>query len=1021
MPSSSFHLALQATGFIGTSGQPVPGLTLREREGSSAWRMVFGDESVDLRADALFCAQSTPVSVFKDAGHESPQPDQIRTWHEAAWNIGTVPLLWIITPNEVRLYDCYASPHSEEVPADAGSQPLDTFPLNTDDGLRDLNAACGRLTTETGAFWTSEVGKRIDRRHRVDRELLAEINALQACLTGSPDCGDGGSHEALSLELAQRLIGRCIFTWYLLDRGVAQPFLPQGLGPTLPEMLATHKSAFKLFDFLQTTFNGDLFPMDDPGGERESVTEQHLELLRSFVEGQSLVDGMVGQGRLFRFRFDAIPIELISSIYQQFAQSSAAEAATSQGLHYTPIELVHLVVDPVLEGLPPNARVLDPACGSGVFLVEAFRRLVWRSASGGRAPRQLVRKILNHQLFGIDINRSALGIAAFSLYLAALELDEDPVTDINDLRFDQLIGRTLFEADTTASPLPAPLESQQFDAIVGNPPWTFVSSAVGPFNPGITDESGPRRSPDHRFLSVAGDLAGDHGHIGMVMKATPFFSIDQQAVDYRRTLLERLKPTALINLSQLRREGLFPHSASPALLFFSRCKFSTESSLLLGGSIPWSPDFQRTGVFQVDASEIQRVSLRRALKFPASLKATVFGTVRDRWLMDRLFSECDSLDSVLSEIGVQKPTHRGQGYRVSGTPPRRSPSDYFDLRVLTPQKFQAFRVDPNEFVRFDHARLGRPRRRSIFRGPMVVCPQSPGISGTEYGRYAAAVVESDILYTESYFGISFVHADQRFAYALSGILNSSMTAFQLAIGGPTWGLERPQVKPQALLALRSPSLEDADLQTLEAVMEAEKLAADAPEEDHIAMLDTAVFDLYGLDQAERVLVSESLHRSRFLLSEGHNSRRAAVNPPDRETLLDYGRQVVQTVNRYLRALDVRHLEGVIYPEPVSTDRALSARGIQGATAVRFAMEPGGPGPQPIVREGRLSDLDALKTQLTDTLDASPPPYLNERRHLRLYRANDLFILKPAETRCWTQVAALNDADLILADHWSNRS
>ena len=1019
MPSSSFRRALRATGFIGSTGQPVPGLTLRECEGSSAWRMVFGYKAGDLRADALYCAQSTPVSIFKDAGHEPPQPDQIRNWHEAAWNIGTVPLLWIITPSEVRLYDCYASPTAEGVPADAGSRPLDAFPLNSDDGLRALNAACGRLATETGAFWTSDVGKRIDRRHRVDRELLAEIDALEKCLTCSAGCGDGGSREALSLDLAQRLIGRCIFTWYLLDRGVAQPFLPKGLGPTLPEMLATRTSAFKLFDFLRTTFNGDLFPMDDPGAERESVTEQHLELIRSFVEGQSLVHGMVGQGRLFRFRFDAIPIELISSIYQQFAQSSAAEAAMSQGLHYTPIELVHLVVDPVLEGLPPDARVLDPACGSGVFLVEVFRRLVWRSTSGGRAPRQLVRKILTNQLFGIDINRSALGIAAFSLYLAALELDEDPVIDINDLRFDRLIGRTLFEADTTAPPLPAALTSQPFDAIVGNPPWTFVSSPVGPSSPKNKGAKGPRRSPDHRFLRVASNLAGDRGRIGMVMKSTPFFSIDQQAVDSRRTLLKRLKPTALINLSQLRKEGLFPHSNGPALLFFSRCKLSTDSNLLLAGSIPWSPDFRRSGVFQVDASEIQRVSLRRALKFPESLKTAVFGTVRDRWLMDRLFSECKSLDRILTEIGIETRTHSGQGYRVSGTRASPSPPDYFDLGVLSSSEFQAFRVHSDELKRFNHATLGRARQRSIFRGPMVICPQSSGSSGTRHGRYAAAVVKSDILYTESFFGISFAHADLRFAYALSGILNSSMTAFQLAIGGPTWGLERPQVKPQALRALRFPALEDADPQKIEAVVEAEKLAADASEEDHLAMLDTAVFDLYRLDQAERVLVSESLERSRFLVSEGHTSRRAAVAPPDRETLLDYGQEVVQAVNAYLRALGVRHLEGVIYPESVSNGRA--TRGIPGATAVRFAMGSGRPGSQPIVSEGRLSDLDALKTMLPSELDASPPPYLNERRHLRLYRADDLFIVKPAETRCWTRIAALNDADLILADHWSHRS
>ena len=186
--------------------------------------------------------------------------------------------------------------------------------------------------------------------------------------------------------------------------------------------------------------------MDDPGAEREQLTPVHLDLIRDFVEGRSLIPERLGQGRLFRFRFNAIPVDLVSSIYQQFARASAADEARSQGLHYTPVELVHLTLDPVFEGLSPNAVLIDPACGSGAFLVEAFRRLVWRAAEGKPAGRELVRRILYSQLFGIDINRAALGIAAFSLYLAALELDEQPISDIRDLKFHRLIDTTLFEA-----------------------------------------------------------------------------------------------------------------------------------------------------------------------------------------------------------------------------------------------------------------------------------------------------------------------------------------------------------------------------------------------------------------------------------------------------------------------------------------------------------------------------------------------------------------------------------------------
>ena len=148
-------------------------------------------------------------------------------------------------------------------------------------------------------------------------------------------------------------------------------------------MFGNVDSTFALFRWLRATFNGDLFPMDDPGAEQQRLSGAHLVLLRDFIEGRSLVSE--NSGRLFRFRYDAIPVDLISSIYQQFARSSAAEDAHVQGLHYTPVELVHLTLDPVFEGLPPNARVIDPTCGSGAFLVEAFRRLVWKNTRGKSA------------------------------------------------------------------------------------------------------------------------------------------------------------------------------------------------------------------------------------------------------------------------------------------------------------------------------------------------------------------------------------------------------------------------------------------------------------------------------------------------------------------------------------------------------------------------------------------------------------------------------------------------------------
>ncbi|MGP9821231.1 N-6 DNA methylase [Salinarimonas sp. NSM] len=1015
MTSAAYKQALEATGYLASSGLPAPGLVPADDLRAAKMRAIFSDERVGLQADAVFSAQNVPTSIFKDAGHEEPSEEDLRRWHEAAWNVGVAPLLWIITPTDVRLYNCYDSPSRTDDRAGQAPHALDRFVLDSGERLRALDLQCGRIATETGAFWTSAIGCKIDRSHRVDRELLAEISALENRLTALSKPATEGT-LARARDIAQRFIGRCIFTWYLLDRGIAQPFLPDDLPADLSVMFATPSNAFALFDWLRTTFNGDLFPMDDPGAEREQLTPQHLALIRDFVEGRSLIPERLGQGRLFRFRFNAIPVDLISSIYQQFARTSAADEARSQGLHYTPVELVHLTLDPVFEGLSSDASIIDPACGSGAFLVEAFRRLVWRAAEGKPAGRELVRRILYSQLFGIDINRAALGIAAFSLYLAALELDEQPISDICDLKFDRLINTTLFEADSLGGELPAAIRSQSFGAVVGNPTWTFVKrEGTGRRRTSDTSTLRPRRSPDQAFLSLGAELAGRDGRVGMVMKATPFFSKDVHAIAARNHLLERLAPVALINLSYLRREELFPDARGPALLFFARCGLGPQADRMLVGSIPWSPDFRRTGVFGLGPGEIRSVPLRRVLATPPFLKAATFGTVRDGWLIERLEKDFPRFNTLLEGLQRDPSANRGQGFQVRGDK-NAPPASFRRLKVVTPKKFSAFRLDHASLDDFTHPTLHRPRRESIFVGPILLCSKVGNASGTERGRYSAAVSSRDVLYTQNFYGVSFAGANVTYAYALSGILNSSLTAFQFALGGATWGLERPTVEPHDLLSLRVPDLTNVDPALLKALIDAEEKAAANPGSvARLEALDEAVFNVYDLDSAERTLARDSVRRARYLIFENRSERAGLITPPDTMALRAYAGQLVETVDAYLRARNVRHLEAVIYPAYVT--KADLASGIPGITAVRFVMAQGGPGQEPVVRDGEPEELQALSAMLRGQFDVPIPPYLNERRQIRLYGSDDLFILKPSEVRNWTRTAGLNDADVILADHW----
>src|SRR5207253_5023261 len=87
-----------------------------------------------------------------------------------------------------------------------------------------------------------------------------------------------------------------------------------------------------------------------------------------------------------------------------------------------------MVLDVALEGMSSllDKRFLDPACGSGIFLVGLFNRLAeeWKRKNPGAKYDKMASgllSILRRNLFGVDRSRTACHIAAFSLYLAMLD------------------------------------------------------------------------------------------------------------------------------------------------------------------------------------------------------------------------------------------------------------------------------------------------------------------------------------------------------------------------------------------------------------------------------------------------------------------------------------------------------------------------------------------------------------------------------------------------------------------------
>ena len=501
---------LEATGYM-ANGEPAHGVYLDEDARIKCQAREFSP-------DALWRSDSALTVYFKSTP-EVPSEDEVAQWHREIWNQGFAPLLWVVSPQKIELYNGFDRPRKT---GDAATHRLRTFQKIKNE-LDDLDAFAGRLAMETGRFWQQTSA--VNRKNSVDRQLLSDLSALERDLV----------EVGMDRSGAQGLIGRAIFTQYLIDRQiVTEQFLRDNYDRhTLPTILRTPPATEQLFDWLRKTFNGDMFPL------KGSTTPKPEHLLRvaDFLEA---VDPNTGQMSLFPYQFDVIPVELISSIYEQFAHtdSSTPNTDSKNDVFYTRLSLVSLVLDEVMEGLTGEETVLDLTCGSGVFLVEALRRLVNLRSNGDKPSRELIRCTLHQQIYGVDISEAAVHVAAFSLYLAALELDPDPHSP-QTLKFEPLIGKTLivgnaWDVESTAAGKAALTQRgtpRKFDIIVGNPPWSYrgKKTTAARRTRGGRKGGHPPRGESIDFVFRATDFASENTRFGLILSAVQFFSLSKTA------------------------------------------------------------------------------------------------------------------------------------------------------------------------------------------------------------------------------------------------------------------------------------------------------------------------------------------------------------------------------------------------------------------------------------------------------------------------------------------------------------
>ncbi len=941
----------------------------------------------------VFEINGTPCIYMKSLSAE-PSAEEIRNWHRTAWNHGLGRMLWIVTPTEVRVLNAFAPPPKEK---HERKHPAELLCCEVDDLEKLRQYELDRISLESGQFWTTDVGRRITRDTRIDAQLVKDLKIASRILM-ERDC------EPIQ---AYRLMLRTLFTAYLEARGVLPASLFDDLqATTFGEVLRRVGETKTFFERMQETFNGDLFPPPPTQDEDEDpycYQKKHLDVARAVVTRQNLKSGQQTFD-FWQYDFEVIPIELISSIYEDFIYKEDQATAKARGTHYTPVNLVDLVFSQVFDDdlfskkLPIDAKVLDLACGSGVFLVDAFRRLVARRVSAGeKLTRTLVRRVLSGQIFGVDVSETAVEIAAFSLCLTAFELDPSPGS-AEHLKFrHSLKGRNLFVEpnagafSTTGFVEEAPFKNQQFSIVVGNPPWNkpkgarSTSEASSRSHIEYCEQHDPPielpfRSPvDQAFIWRSRDFLQESGRIGLILDAKNFFSQEEQSLTSKRQLFSDLRTRVMINLSVLHDKKLFPSAKQPAMVFVAEhCRPKKEDTVVFA-SAERSETFRKHGIVELFLERLNFLPISRVSQEPHLFKIASYGTARDLAILSVLFENYDSIASVLHDWG----TDLNQGF-IRGSRMKPVPDGMPD-RMVESDGLCRFYHPASRTETFHYKQLEHARDPAIYRAPVFMVQQS-----LQDDRLVAAISNEDIVYSRTYFGIP-ISAQERWRLdLLNAYLNSSLATYCFFLTATRFGIDKQIAAQNDFERLPFRSVETAEeckkLRNIVRVLASES-------EPDLNTLDEAVFDFYGIAGWQREYVTDTIRFDLDFLRHGGNSR--SVLPAEQEEMRLYAETLVKFLRSNLAPGELTVNANVI--TGLSDLRCVEIRfDEQRSRGIRITNSPE----------------DNFSARLAELLHAPLASNIQLRRSLIHFDEDRCIIVKLAQKRFWSRARAYDDADSI---------
>lgn len=1029
-------------------------------------------------AESIFFVDRDPVIMF--AKMEDDSPAVLRALYERIWCMSRPQLLFLASPGQLSVFDLTKPPPKPEESIGDRNRLIKvaTSIAEVQAKLQDYH----RERIETGIVFGEE--RFANSADRSDRALIRDLKTVREQLA-AVTIPRGAKRP--QLRHLHSLIGRAIFIRYLEDREILLPGYFENIAsrrkewtktlaqsPSEPELesrlaekrflrvLQNKEFTYALFEQIALDFNGDTFPIDEE--ERECIQQEHLNKLRGFMLGST-----TDQKELFFFayRFDVIPIELISTIYEEFYNERKGKDR-NQGSHYTPPALVEFVLARTLtpEILAQKPRVVDPACGSGIFLVESFRRMVRHlcaEQNGRRVSRPQLRKILRDQIAGMDINEEAVRVAAFSLYLAFLhyqaprEINEERrlpylkwvPEDERNKREKEVPGAQFFDVllhansfDVVGNKYPAEVVRRfgpgSAAVVVGNPPWGYPKREDKEGRKAmaaITSWCDPKKNRpigdkelSQAFIHLTLALLGNGGKAGLLVSSGVFFKHHKNSRDFRKIWLQSVRLEHVVNFAHVRQvffsgvqreaKGISPFVS----IIFEKNKSDAPSTDVRFEywSVKRTAMVSNTQSVVLSRGDMHWLSQRDCLDNEKLWKIYWWGGHRDESLIrsfDR-FQPLVKLPMLLPEVEVLS----GQGFKEAN---KKFDADWLEkYQELRPEALHRYGPLNTKTLVPVPKKVERRGVEGVYSGSRLLVGRGIKAGGIITARFETR----KCCFRNSIHGVHFKGLEKWQEATITATFWSSLVRYYYFVTTGSWGLWHDEIHLENIVGMPIRLPHEADLrdrivkivdqlQNLELMPDGLELGAAGAWQRLPKLereLDEAVFDLYQLSAAERDLVQEMCTVGLDLFYQSQNS--------------DALREVVRPQTSTGNIADVADAEGGLSSYLHIFLKAWNAELPADAEFVWRILSPPSGAPLMAVsfttqykNSARLIDGESdaqLWRAVLERLDRSSHSHENSSRifvdsFFRYVSDSEILFIKRNERRFWTRTAAREDAESAL--------